>query len=102
MSVERKGMSNDDFRTRPIPGGRLWDALDQTLDVLGPSLKKAAISELEKNGLDLKAEGGKQSHTLAELKDKLVMIFGDDGSDVIVEQVAKKLAGYKSHEKLND
>jgi hypothetical protein len=92
VSVERKGMRNDDFRTKLIPGDRLWDALDQTLDVLGPSLKKATILELEKNGLDLKAEAGKQSHTLAELRDKLVMIFGDDGSEVILEQVAKKLA----------
>ncbi len=98
MSVERKGMPNDDFRTKPIPGDRLWDALDQTLDVLGPSLKSATILELEKNGLDLKAEAGKQSHTLAELKNKLVMIFGDDGSDVILEQVAKKLASSKSDE----
>jgi hypothetical protein len=97
MDIERKDMRNDDFRTRPIPGDRLWDALNQTLDVLGPSLKKATIIELEKNGLDLKAEAGK-SHTLAELKDKLVMIFGDDGSDVILEQVAKKLTNSKSDE----
>ncbi len=91
-------MRNDDFRTKPIPGDRLWDALNQTLDVLGPSLKKAAILELEKNGLDFKAEAGKKSHTLAELKDKLVMIFGDDGSDVILEQVAKKLTKSESDE----
>lgn len=96
MSTDENGMRNDDFRSRPIPGDRLWDALDQTLEVLGPSLKKATILELEKNGLDLRTGGGKQSHTLAELKDKLVMIFGDDGSDVILEQVAKKLTDYVS------
>lgn len=98
MSIERKGMRNDDFRTKPIPGDRLWNALNQTLDVLGPSLKEATISELEKNGLDLRAEAGKQSHTLAELKDKLVMIFGEDGSDVLLEQVAKKLANSHTDE----
>ncbi|HEY8140421.1 MAG TPA: hypothetical protein VIE86_05000 [Nitrososphaera sp.] len=98
MGIERKDIRNDDFRTKPILGDRLWDALNQTLDVLGPSLKKATIIELEKNGLDFKAEAGKQSHTLAELKDKLVMIFGDDGSDVILEQVAKKLINSKSDE----
>lgn len=96
MGIERKDIRNDDFRTKPIPGDRLWDALNQALEVLGPPLKKATILELEKNGLDLKAEAGKQSHTLAELKDKLVMIFGDDGSDVILEQVAKKLINSKS------
>jgi hypothetical protein len=96
MSIERKDMRNDDFRTKPIPGDRLWVALNQTLDVLGPSLKEATISELEKNGLDLRAEAGKQSHTLNELKEKLVMIFGDDGSDVLLEQVAKKLTSSQS------
>jgi hypothetical protein len=96
MSVERNG--NDEFRTKPIPGDELWNALNQTLEVLGPSLKKATILELEKSGLDFKAEAGKQSHTLSELKDKLVMIFGDDGSDVILEQVAKKLANSKTDE----
>jgi hypothetical protein len=98
MSIERKGNRNDDFRTKPIPGDKLWNALNQTLDVLGQSLKKATILELEKNGLDFRAEAGKQSHTLSELKGKLVMIFGDDGSDVILEQVAKKLTNSEPDE----
>jgi hypothetical protein len=89
MIGDRKSLENDDFRRKPIPGNKLWEALMATLEVFGPSMKEATISELEKDGLDLKMSS--QEHTLAEIGEKLSSIFGADGTDVILDQIAKKL-----------
>jgi hypothetical protein len=89
LSKSRKSLSDDDFRLKPFPGKTLWRALDATLDIFGSSMKEATISELQKEGLDLQADD--KQHTLAEIGEKLSSIFGQDGTEVIVEQIAKKL-----------
>ena len=89
MSKERKSLENEDFRSTPIPGERLWKALITTLDVFGPSMKDATILELQKNGLD--PEKNDQQHTLAEVGEKLSSIFGADGTDVILDQIERQL-----------
>ena len=82
-------LKNQDYRNMPIPADRLWKALRATLDVFGPSMKEATILELQKNGLD--PEKNDQQHTLAEIGEKLSSIFGADGTEVILEQIARQL-----------
>jgi hypothetical protein len=82
----------------PIPADRLWKALRATLDVFGPSMKEATILELQKNGLD--PEKNDQQHTLAEIGEKLSSIFGADGTEVILEQIAKQLRVQDQHRNL--
>ena len=91
MSKESKSFGNDDFRKKPIPNGRLWQALNTTLDVFGPSMKGATIAELQKSGLDPDDSSSGQEHTLDEIGDKLSSIFGTDGTEVIIDQIAKRL-----------
>ena len=80
---------SNDFRKKPIPSGRFWEALKATLEIFGPAMKEATILELQKNGID--PENKAQEHTLAELGDKLSSIFGVDGTEVIIDQIAKRL-----------
>ena len=89
MVRERKTLENEDIRSTLIPSDRLWKALITTLDVFGPSMKDATILELQKNGLD--PEKDDQQHTLAEIGEKLSSIFGADGTDVILDQIARQL-----------
>ena len=90
MSKESKSLENDDFRKRPIPSGRLWQAVKMTLDVFGPAMKDATIAELQKSGLDPDNDDQKQ-RTLDEIGEKLSSIFGTDGTEVILNQIAKRL-----------
>ena len=83
-------MEDDDYRRKLISSSKLWDALTTTLDVFGPSMKKATILELQKNGLDL--EKDTREYSLADIKEKLSLIFGEDGTNVILAQITKKLA----------
>jgi hypothetical protein len=92
MSSEGRPPESDDFRTTPIPSKRLWEALTGTLEIFGPSMKEATLLELQKNGIDLERDS--REHSLADLGEKLSSIFGKDGTDVILEQIGKKL---KSH-----
>jgi hypothetical protein len=55
-------------------------------------MKEATLLELQKNGIDLERDS--REHSLADLGEKLSSIFGKDGTDVILEQIGKKL---KSH-----
>lgn len=89
MSGERKGLENDAFRRKPIASGMLWEALKATLDILGPSMKDATISELQKSGVD--PEGIEREYTLEEIGAKLSTIFGKDGTEVILVQLTKRL-----------
>ncbi|HEX2014169.1 MAG TPA: hypothetical protein VLA68_02975 [Nitrososphaera sp.] len=89
-------MESGDFRKRPISTEKLWEALGKTLDVFGPALKEATILELEKNGFDFGRDGSTRSYTLDELGQKLSIIFGQDGTEVILDQLAKKLARSES------
>lgn len=88
-------MEADDVRSRPIKGSRLWDALNRTLDVFGPAMKGATIAELERNGLELERDS--REYTLDQLSEKLRVIFGKDGTEVVIEQVAKNLFAHNSH-----
>ena len=94
MSRERKTLENEDSRSMLIPSDRLWKALITTLDVFGPSMKDATILELQKNGLD--PEKDDEQHTLAEVGEKLSSIFGADGTDVILDQIARQLKSQES------
>jgi hypothetical protein len=89
MSNEPKSTNNDDIRKKPIAADKLWEALRATLDIFGPSMKEATILELQKSGLEPDAVG--REFTLAEVRDRLRSIFGTDGTDVIIEQVARRL-----------
>ena len=82
-------MEYDDSKRKPIPSNKLWEALATTLDVFGPSMKEATILELQKNGLDLERDPG--AHSLADIEEKLSLIFGEDGTNVILDQITKKL-----------
>ena len=53
-------------------------------------MKEATILELQKNGLDL--EKDTREHSLADIEEKLSLIFGEDGTNVILAQITKKLA----------
>ncbi|MGH9876399.1 MAG: hypothetical protein ACRD5H_02075 [Nitrososphaerales archaeon] len=96
MSAEGETVDTDEISKKPIPKNELWEALNKTLDVFGPSLKEATITELEKNGIELASGTASKEYTLQELKDKLKIIFGDDGTEVILEQLVKHLASRKS------
>ncbi len=89
MDEERKSPENDDYRKQPIPSAKLWEALKATLDVFGPAMKEATLSELQKGGLD-PAEGIKEL-TIAESGERLASIFGKDGTEVILLQLSKRL-----------
>ncbi|MGI0025218.1 MAG: hypothetical protein ACREA4_08750 [Nitrososphaera sp.] len=78
-----------DSKRKPIPSNRLWKALATTLDVFGPAMKEATILELQKNGLDLEKDPGE--HSLQDIEEKLSLIFGEDGTNVILDQMTKKL-----------
>lgn len=84
-----KSLENDDIRKKPFPPAKLWAALNATLDVFGPSMKEATISELHKSGLDPDRQD--REYTLAEVGEKLHSIFGIDGTEVILDQIAKRL-----------
>lgn len=73
----------------PIPSNRLWKALAETLEICGASMKDATITELQKQGIDLERDG--QDRSLADIGEKLSTIFGKDGTEVIIEQIGKKL-----------
>ena len=81
--------SQGDFRTTRIPSERLWKALTETLEIFGDSMKDATIVELQKQGIDLERDG--QDRSLADIGEKLSSIFGKDGTEVIIEQIGKKL-----------
>ncbi len=89
MSEGRKSLENNDSRKEPISSIKLWEALTAALDVFGPSMKEATLSELQKTGLDL--EHSEENHTIADIGEKLSSIFGPDGTEVILEQIAKRL-----------
>jgi hypothetical protein len=89
MSSERGSPESDDFRNVLIPSKRLLEALTGTLEVFGPSMKEATLLELQKSGIDLERDA--REHSLADLGDKLSSIFGKDGTDVILEQIGKRL-----------
>lgn len=97
MSDERRSVKNNNIRTTPIPSGRLWEALTTTLEVFGPSLKDATIMELQKSGID--PQNDSHEYTLAELGDKLSSIFGVDGTEVILDQIARKLRSQNNKDK---
>lgn len=97
MSEDRKSLENDASGRKSIPSNELWEALRKTLDVFGPSLKDATLLELEKNGLDFDPESLPQ-YSLEDLKEKLIVIFGKDGTEVIMEQLGKNLATRESRE----
>ena len=89
MSEGSKSLDDDQFMERPVPSRVLWEALVMTLEVFGPSMKEATLLELKNSGLDL--ENDNRDHSLADLGEKLSSIFGKDGTDVILEQIGKKL-----------
>ena len=89
MSSEKRSPVGDDFRKIAFPSKRLWEALTGTLEIFGPSMKEATLLELQKNGIDLERDD--REHSLADLGEKLSAIFGKDGTDVILEQIGKKL-----------
>ena len=89
MGEERKSLENDNYGNQPIPSAELWEALKATLDVFGPAMKEATLSELQKGGLD-PAESGKEL-TLAEISERLSSIFGKDGTEVIMLQLSRRL-----------
>jgi len=97
MSEDRKSLENDASGRKSVPSNELWEALRKTLDVFGPSLKEATLSELQNSGLDFDPARLPQ-FTLDDLKEKLIVIFGEDGTEVIMAQLAKNLATRESRE----
>jgi hypothetical protein len=95
MVEDRKSAKEDDLMDKPIQGSKMWEALKRTLDVFGPTMKGATIAELERNGLAL--EGDPNEYTLTQLGEKFQVIFGKDGTEVIIEQVARNLHARNSH-----
>lgn len=85
-----EGEESEDFKSKPIAASKLLDALNETLDVFGPFLKDATLLELKKGGFDLES-GTIEEYTLSDLSRRLGYIFGKDGTEVIIDQIAKRL-----------
>ena len=57
--------------------------------LLGTSITRYLIEELEKMGIDLSNEG--ESYFLHEIREGLDLIFGVEAAELLMEQIKKEL-----------
>jgi hypothetical protein len=72
-----------------IPNKRLKGAIDEVSAVLGPLFHEVVLKNLEESGIDL--DGTEAKYSLADIRVKLNLLFGQDVTDLLVDKLRAKL-----------